>query len=532
MHFKFFSDDFTCPGFYKCHSSQICINLGDRCNGKRECPQGDDEWLCDTVCPLGCQCHGLTYFCVGSGWNTLPDILSTEVRKLVLSNNSLALDNSTFANFLWLGELYLAANGISELQRLCFGDLYNLYILDLSYNNIVVMLPQIFVGLHNLRTLILVGNKNLRFISHGTFQGLDQLPSLSIQNALISNLAANTFAGLQNLQKLDLSYNRILDVNVRAFAGLDLLSNLTMVGNPDTIMSPKALAALISLQYLATDSYKHCCFVKTQVSEDNCLPAPDEFSSCEDLMRRSVLKAFLWILGLMAFICNIFVIVWRGQEKMNVYSFCVINLAVADFFMGLYMVVLASVDVHYMGEYIEHADAWRHSMLCSLLGVCNTISAEASVFTLCVISADRFYKIVFPLHGARFNLKKAKLAMAGVWALSIILAVIPLFPISYFNGEYYSRSSVCLSLHITNETPAGWEYSVAVFHGVNFTSFVFIFLSYSYIFYEVRKSKRATSKFTQGPSQSEVALARRLILVVATDFLCWVPINIMGNVKI
>ncbi|ELT91487.1 hypothetical protein CAPTEDRAFT_106950 [Capitella teleta] len=329
------------------------------------------------------------------------------------------------------------------------------------------------------------------------------------------------------LRSLDLTSNQLSEVHSDAFVNLNVLEKLNLTINPRLSMASSCLSKLDELRWLSTDYYKHCCYVP-QI--ENCFPPPDEFSSCEDLMSNAVLKAFLWTLGLMAFICNLFVLAWRAREKMTVYSFCVINLALADFLMGLYMVVLASVDVHYMGDYIEHADAWQHSVMCTLLGIIATVSSESSVFILCVISADRFYKIVFPLHGARFGMRRAKMCVGAVWALALLIALLPVLPIGYFGGggDFYARSGVCLSLHITNETPAGWQFSVAIFHGVNFTSFVFIFLSYCYIFFEVRRSANAALGRQQA-SSAEIALARRLILVVATDFLCWVPINIMGE---
>ena len=85
---------------------------------------------------------------------------------------------------------------------------------------------------------------------------------------------------------------------------------------------------------------------------------------------------------------------------------CSMHFIVADFFMGLYMVILAIVDVYYHGVYIEHAHSWQSSVLCQILGVFNTFSSEASVMTLGVISVDRFYKIVFPLHASKFGLKQ------------------------------------------------------------------------------------------------------------------------------
>ena len=54
--------------------------------------------------------------------------------------------------------------------------------------------------------------------------------------------------------------------------------------------------------------------------------------------------------------------------------------------------------------------------------------------------------------------------MAAVWALVILLAALPLSNLEYFDN-FYGRSGVCLALHITNEKPNGWEYSVFIFLG-------------------------------------------------------------------
>jgi hypothetical protein len=46
-----------------------------------------------------------------------------------------------------------------------------------------------------------------------------------------------------------------------------------------------------------------------------CLPPPDEFSSCEDLMSNLVLRICVWVLGVLATFGNILVIGWRIRFK-------------------------------------------------------------------------------------------------------------------------------------------------------------------------------------------------------------------------
>nr|KAG5709975.1 hypothetical protein BaRGS_030017 [Batillaria attramentaria] len=60
----FDSDD--CPGFYRCRSSPICVHASHVCDGIFQCPQHDDELLCDLTCPENCTCYGLAFFCTST----------------------------------------------------------------------------------------------------------------------------------------------------------------------------------------------------------------------------------------------------------------------------------------------------------------------------------------------------------------------------------------------------------------------------------------------------------------------------------
>ena len=56
-------EDYTCPGFYRCRGSRVCVHVDHVCDGVRQCPQRDDELVCGAVCPEGCTCYGLAFFC-------------------------------------------------------------------------------------------------------------------------------------------------------------------------------------------------------------------------------------------------------------------------------------------------------------------------------------------------------------------------------------------------------------------------------------------------------------------------------------
>lgn len=74
----------------------------------------------------------------------------------------------------------------------------------------------------------------------------------------------------------------------------------------------------------------------------------------------------------------------------QVHSFLITNLAIGDLFMGCYLLVIASVDAHFRGVYAIRAEEWKNSKLCNTAGFLSTFSSELSVFTLTVITLDRF----------------------------------------------------------------------------------------------------------------------------------------------
>ena len=78
------------------------------------------------------------------------------------------------------------------------------------------------------------------------------------------------------------------------------------------------------------------------------------------------------------------------------------------------------------------------------------------------------------------------------------LSALPLLPIDYFSGQFYSRSGVCLALHITTHRSPGWEYSVAIFLFLNLFAFLIIAFCYVYMYKTITTStKKMKNMVTQ-----------------------------------
>lgn len=171
---------------------------------------------------------------------------------------------------------------------------------------------------------------------------------------------------------------------------------------------------------------------------------------------------------------------------------------------------------------------WRNSNWCLAAGILSTVSSEASVLFVCLITLDRLLVIKFPFGTVRFGPKKAYLSCIVAWAVAFLIAIIPVLYTDYFENRFYSRSAVCIALPLTRDKPLGWIYSVSIFVGLNFCTFVLVAFGQLFIFVELRKATGGI-KLTQKSRKRDLQVARNLIFVATTDFLCWFPIGVMGN---
>ena len=238
----------------------------------------------------------------------------------------------------------------------------------------------------------------------------------------------------------------------------------------------------------------------------------------------------------MAFLGNFVVIVWRlfSKDSNRVASFLLTNLAVADFLMGVYLLIIAYKDTVLNGVYFKYDISWRTSNLCIFAGVISTLSSEVSVLTLTVITLERMICIVFPFKVQRWSMKKVSGIMFVVWVFGLCISLVPLLNDGYFydykrNAHFFGRWPVCLPLQLSSDRPAGWEYSVFVFLVLNGVSFLFILLAYVLMY---RSIVKAASAVRSTRVKKESAIAKRMMFIILTDFLCWFPVIIVSTLAL
>ncbi|XP_030839725.1 thyrotropin receptor-like [Strongylocentrotus purpuratus] len=259
--------------------------------------------------------------------------------------------------------------------------------------------------------------------------------------------------------------------------------------------------------------------VTTDYSDVQCTPQPNAFHPCTDVMGYVFLRVMVWFVSGTALVGNFIVLVVLASQrhKMTVPKFLMCNLSLADLCMGLYLLIVASVDVHTAGEYFNYSIQWQYGAGCSVAGFISMLSSELSVFSLTVITIERWYTIIYAIDlNKRIRLRLAGRIMIVGWIFSILIAVLPLFKVGN-----YGITSMCLPFYIENRKDTVTIAYVVVILFVNTIAFAVICACYVKMYLTVRNPHTVMQR-------KDSKVAKRMAVLVFTDFACWAPMALFG----
>ena len=277
-------------------------------------------------------------------------------------------------------------------------------------------------------------------------------------------------------------------------------------------------------------------------------------------MQNLLLRISMWILGVSALFGNLYALAFRLKEKTRsstqaVQSFLIGNLAASDFLMGVYMIIIAGADLYYGDEYFVYSDQWRTGGMCRFAGFISLLSSEGSVFFLTLISVDRVVSVVAPFSKLRLTPLSVKFVGTLLWTASTILSIVPTI-LAGPESDFYDLSDVCIglplitrpssysvmtdevggalsdsqefSLQVPDESKPAWYFSIVIFLGVNLVCFLIIAICYTVVFISLHRSATRLRGRRGRRQREERRLAIRMAVIVGTDFICWIPVIIMG----
>nr|KAI8759078.1 G-protein coupled receptor [Biomphalaria glabrata] len=320
-----------------------------------------------------------------------------------------------------------------------------------------------------------------------------------------------------------------LDMGIPEYYKLETLyiENIEM-----TNISENFFRGLTINSELRASDYKLCCpqILNPNISADKCHAPVDAISSCKHLVGDVLKRITIWTVGLITLVANGIVLVyrigWNREIFKKAYELFVTGLGVSDFIMGMYLMLIAAVDIQYSDIYVLEDVKWRHSHWCHFAGFLSTLSSETSTFFICLITTDRFLKTTYPHGQHRFTKTGKYVSFTLVWLISFLLAAVPIVSKDW---NIYSTNGLCLALPLITTDYDGWVFSFIVFVVLNFALFLFIVMGQILIFTNFN-SKRSVHSIKRNSRRrlEDLSVARKLAFVALTDFMCWFPVALLG----
>ncbi|XP_010160394.1 LOW QUALITY PROTEIN: follicle-stimulating hormone receptor [Antrostomus carolinensis] len=500
-------------------------------------------------------------------FSNLPKLHEIRIEK---ANNLVYIDQDAFQHLPSLRYLLISNTGLRFLPAVHrIHSFFQKVLLDIQDNiNIRTIERNSFTGLSSESVILWLNKNGIREIENHAFNGtyLDEL-NLS-DNHNLEKLPNDVFQGANGPVVLDISRTRI---SFLPSHGLELIKKL----RARSTYNLKKLPDLSKFRSLIEANFtypSHCCaftnwkrqntelhpictisqakqdhdekpgdkMLRRSAAEDYisnygigfdpaenefdyglcneivnvaCSPKPDAFNPCEDIMGYNILRVLIWFINVLAITGNIVVLIIliSSQYKLTVPRFLMCNLAFADLCIGIYLLFIASVDIQTKSQYYNYAIDWQTGAGCNAAGFFTVFASELSVYTLTVITLERWHTITYAMQlDRKVRFRHAVIIMIFGWIFAFTVALLPIFGVSS-----YMKVSICLPMDI--ETPFSQAYVIFLLV-LNVLAFVVICACYICIYFTVRNPNVISSN-------SDTKIAKRMAILIFTDFLCMAPIS-------
>ncbi|XP_025085565.1 G-protein coupled receptor GRL101-like [Pomacea canaliculata] len=515
-------ETYTCPGYYRCRGSRVCVHADHLCDTWPQCQQADDELLCNLTCPDTCVCHGLAFTCTDS----FPAHQYLDLK--FLDARGSAMTFSDLSDNTMLIHLSLAQCGLTHAPSVGFPNLRSL---DLSDNLLHSISSDLLDKLPRLETLSLADNPLTSLLPTGptptVYSTLHALDLSGVKIPELNDSISKTFPNIRHLNLTNAQVERVTDDSLLL---LTQLQTLDLRGCPLSSFSSRVFRPLSKLHAVYADTYRMCCPANLPENFDlnQCVSPPDRISSCDSLLGSTVLRASVSVYTIVAVTGNTLILLHhtyiRKVDMAVCFNMLLIHLCVADLMMGVYLTIISVADQAFLGHYLWMDVAWRNGAACRLAGFLAVLSRQASAFIVCLITLDRLLAIVFPVSSARFRRSAGWMVCTMSWVAGLCVASLSVLQ-APSSDTMYSQSGLCIPL--PTDRLDNWKEIVAlkVVFVFNLLLVLLIVFGNVFIFWRVFSTNLLFSDTR--PKSRELIIARRVNLLDAVDATCWC-INLFG----
>ena len=166
------------------------------------------------------------------------------------------------------------------------------------------------------------------------------------------------------------------------------------------------------------------------------------------------MRYFFWVTAVLVITGNAYVIIssvvktscfkqaWPSAS-LQCNHIVILNIAVADFIMGIYMITISVLNIVKFGSNNYNSIEWQGSLGCSIVGCLALISSEASCFLMVTLTSFRLYHVYRPLSSMTASSWSWKVCIFMSWFVAVFLGVFPMLEIAseYFLSHYSLKTS-------------------------------------------------------------------------------------------
>ena len=484
-----------CIQMYKCKGTKhVCIHSGNICDTNQDCPYGDDEMYCELknrICPDNCNCLYFAVVCKNlkmvkyTFYNSdyvMVDISSSE--KIVITTFLKVLHN--------VQVLRLQENSMQDVCKLFFPDY--LRMLDVSINLLVRINSFCFSMLLYLRILILHHN-NILYLFSNSFFYMTSLELLDISNNPLTYIPRHSFTLLPAIRLINFSHIKYNYIDKDIFIK----------------MLPKLII---------TSHYGILCFIPDGTKYIFTSPF-QSIKPCTGIVPNRFFNFLIGFISIMIITFNFLSSIFHffNNRLGKAFKVTIITMDFHYHLCGIYLFIIWTYDTIFSDTFIND-QIWRSHFLCFLASGVILSFEISSQFLLLFLSISRLMVVTFPFKSKFKDVRFTTTCLSVLCGLSFFISCILIL---FYKIQYsISQTTFCLPFSNPLNPLIYWMtwFIIILKFVVSFAIFLMGFcllrtFKGSNQLQSVKISEKSNYMFYQSNFQ------------IILNVLCWYPMNII-----
>lgn len=253
-----------------------------------------------------------------------------------------------------------------------------------------------------------------------------------------------------------------------------------------------------------------------------------DIEDCDDQMKfesivRVVVPCIFGLIIAIGFIGNLLVmtVVLTNKQMRNTTNILIFSLALADLMFIVFCVPFTATG--YASTIWPFGEVW-----CKVTNYMTYVCAYASVYTLVLMSLDRYLAVVHPIRSMTIRtVNHSILAVVLTWGVILVANVPIAFQFGIFNYTFCDdERRKCLNLASAKDPSIG-RYFFGLFFGFGYAiPLVLVCILYGFMLKRLLYNVVPRSaKGSETSNRVKKRVTRMVIIVVAIFALCWLPIH-------